>query len=69
MSATQRRLEFGATVEDPEHWSAEHLAAAEADPGGFYDDWVVEQMEAVMRDAGNAFIAANPDLFRLDELI
>lgn len=69
MSATSRTLQFGATVEDPDHWNAENKAAAEAETGGSYDDWVVEQLEAVMHKAGDAFIKAHPDLFRLNELI
>lgn len=66
MSATHRDLGFAVIVEDVDHWSAEHRAAAEADPDGSYDDWVADQLREVMLRAGNEFIAARPDLFRGD---
>jgi hypothetical protein len=68
MSATFIEISFGVTVEDHEHWSPEHLTAAEADPGGSYDEWVSGQLYEVMRKAGNAFIGAYPDLFRTAQL-
>lgn len=66
MSPTLRRLEFAVTVEDVEHWPAEQRAAAEAEDGGSYDDWVVDQLDEAMRTAGEAFVKAHPDLFRSD---
>lgn len=69
MSATIRRVEFSVTVEDPEHWTPEHRAAADAEPAGSYDDWVYVRLEVVMREAGERFIADHPDLFRYGELI
>lgn len=68
MSATSMRLEWGVVVEDPDHWTTEHRAAAEAEPGGSYEDWVVEPLRAVMAAAGQAYIDAHPDLFRHNEL-
>jgi hypothetical protein len=64
MSATFIEISFGVTVEDHEHWSPQHLTAAEADPGDSYDEWVSGQLYEVMREAGNRFIAEHPDLFR-----
>jgi hypothetical protein len=62
-----RQLRFGVTVEDVDHWTAEHRAQAETSgDGGTYDDWAAEQLEQAMHEAGNAFIAAHHDLFRGD---
>jgi hypothetical protein len=69
MSATVCRLEYVAAVADPDHWAAEHRAHADAQPGGSYDDWVVEQLGAAMRAAGDEFIRNHPDLFASDSLI
>lgn len=63
MSATSRDLRFGVVVEDTDHWTPEHLAAAEK-AGDGYDDWVAAQLEDVMREAGQDFIDNHPDLFR-----
>lgn len=68
VSATFRAMTFGLTVEDYEHWTAEHLQACEAAGASSYDGWVFEQLYDVMFAAGNAFIAAHPDLFRTDGL-
>lgn len=66
MSATLRLLDWSVVVEDIDHWTAEHVAAADAEPGGGYDDWVVDQLRDSMHEAGQRFIQEYPDLFRGD---
>lgn len=69
MSATGYRLGYAVTVEDPDHWTPEHRAQAEADPDGcHYGDWVIGQLDAAMRAAGEQFIREHPDLFAVNEL-
>jgi hypothetical protein len=63
-------MRFSVTVEDYEHWSTDHLKACDDnDSYSDYADWVVDQLEDVMRKAGNEFINKNSDLFRSDEII
>lgn len=69
MSGTSRKLAFSAIIQDTYHWTPEHAAAADEDGTTDYQDWVAARLDAVMRAAGNAFIAEHPDLFRLDELV
>jgi hypothetical protein len=69
MSAHRHELRFAVVVADSDHWTAEHVAAAQADPGDGYSDWVAGHVEAQMRAAGNRFIAEHPDLFALPELL
>jgi len=63
MSATHCRIQFGVLVNDVDRWSDAHRAASEAEPGGSYDGWVVDQLVDVMRTAADRFIADHPDLF------
>lgn len=66
MSAEHRSIQFGVIIEDADHWSEEHKREAnhpDFDPMS-YSDWVTAQLEAVMKEAGDAFIASKPDLFR-----
>ena len=66
-----RALRWSVVVDDPDRWTPERRLAAdiwtEHDGGWYgagYDDWVVAGLADAMRKAGEAFIAANPDLFR-----
>lgn len=69
MSATIRALGYTVTVADVDRWTPEHRAQACADPSTpGYDDWVVERLDAVMCEAGAAFIAGHPDLFATTDL-
>jgi hypothetical protein len=68
MSGTSLQLVFSVIVNDYDKWTAEHLAAAEAQPDDG-DDWVRDQLSEVMRAAGDEFIRLNPDLFRVKEII
>ena len=70
MSAEYRQLRFSVTVEDHEHWLVEHIDAANEDNrSASYSDWVIDQLEGVMREAANQFIKVNEDLFRSCEII
>lgn len=64
MSRMLHRFQFAVTTHDPQYWTPEHLA--EAERAGDYDDWVLDKLDEVMREAGQRFIAANPDLFATD---
>lgn len=66
MSATHRELRWSVVVQDYEHWTAEHRAAAEAEPGGSYDDYAAGLLAEAMHAAGDRFIAEHRDLFRGD---
>lgn len=66
MSATLIRLEWGVTVEDAEHWTEAQREACALDDPTTYEDWVLPPLQRAMEAAGNAYIAAHPDLFRGD---
>jgi hypothetical protein len=69
MGNTQREIRFSVTVRKSDRWTPEHLkACAESEAHG-YDDWVVAQLEDVMRIAGARFMADNPDLFAYQDLV
>lgn len=69
MGGTGYTLRFGILIEDSYHWTPEHRMAAEAANADNYGDWVRGQIEDVMREAGEEFIAQHPDLFRIDEIV
>lgn len=68
MSATQVQLTFGVTIEDVEHWPDSEVREC-ALSNASCDEWVVGRLHDVMLNAGNEFIANNPDLFRSNELV
>lgn len=68
MSATSVTLTFGVVINDPEKWTPEHLAAAEADREDC-DDWAMNGVSNVMRVAGDEFMRLNPDLFKVGMVI
>lgn len=64
MGKTLITLRFSTCVDDAASWEPENLAQARQDRDcAGYDDWVYNQLWAVMEAAGNAFIARHPDLF------
>lgn len=64
MAAESRSVEFSYLVADYEHWTPEHRAAADADPdSSLYADWASARLSRVMREAGERFMAAHPDVF------
>jgi len=70
MAPTQMRLEYPVVIEDPEHWSEEHLAACAKDTSSeSYEEWVTTQLDDVMRAAGEDFIQRHPDLFAYGEFL
>ncbi len=70
MSATTRTLTWSVVVADYEHWTAERLAAADADTTTVsYDDYAVSLVAEAMHEAGQAVVDANPDLFAVKDLI
>jgi hypothetical protein len=64
MSAIFRGLHFIICIKGVEHWTLEHREAAITDtifPG--YDDWALNKLNEVMKEAGQNFMHENPDLF------
>ena len=69
MSGTSVSLRFGVVINDSDKWTPWHVAKAEAENSpGDYDSWVADQLSEVMRTAALAFMRANPDLFRIQEI-
>lgn len=74
MSATSVRLEWTVVINDCEKFPPElrerlHTEDPTELTPGTCDDWVAAQIAAAMEKAGNEYIRANPDLFRLQELV
>jgi len=66
MGGEMRSLQYTVTVADWEYWPEADIAAADADPASaLYADWAMNELDAVMRAAGEAFIAERPRLFRV----
>ena len=63
MSGEGRQLVFAATTQDVDHWPPADLAAADQSDAPSYHDWAFEQLAEVMYAAGQAFVAAHPDVF------
>jgi len=56
------KIPFSVTIRDSQHWTPENLEAAKDCTD--YDDWAANRLEEVMRAAGQAFVDANPDVYR-----
>jgi len=69
MSATSMRLEWSVVIADSDRWTKAHVDTCHADTtSSSYEDWVVDQLCAVMAKAGQAFIEQHLDLFQHQEL-
>jgi hypothetical protein len=65
-----RSIELHFTVEDPEHWTSEHRNRCEAEiHARSYDDWVVNQLEDWVREAGMIWQRQHPDLFAYEGFV
>lgn len=64
MSATTLELRWSVVAEDSDHWTPASIEACERDDPASEADWVVDGLREAMQKAGNAYIEANPDLFR-----
>lgn len=69
MSKTIRTFSYAVTIEDPGDWPEEIIEAADKDDADSYDDFVIARLDSVMREAGNQFIADNPEIFATNELV
>lgn len=64
MSGTMHSMRFGVTTSDSDQWTPEHRIEYEAD-----EDMVMSRLHEIMAKAGDAFIKANPDLFRSNQVV
>lgn len=63
MSGTMHSLTFSVTTAATDHWTPAHKVEYEYD-----EDMVMSRLSEVMEKAGTAFVKANPDLFRSDQV-
>jgi hypothetical protein len=62
MSGEIRQLSFVVTTSDPQHWQPEQVKQfGDGDP-----DVVIDKLCEVMREAGNMFVAAYPEVFHVE---
>lgn len=70
MSNTHVDLSWSVLVADSDRWTPEQRAAADADEMSLgYDGYAAGLVAEAMREAGEAVMAAHPEMFVLKELI